>query len=459
MINAGDSTAVVKVQISDALALAGVAAPTSWSDAHNKLNSVAVQFERDGLTDEMIGSVARARINALFGGPSFAPDGSDLYLDFMTNQAWGRGAPVAGVGAYTSLVRSTSALMLGPDEWQSFASGELARIDGIGAQVAPARTNKCTNWNANPVDLSGVVKSGDAAAVLSVVDDVASLAAAGLAAICFSGKVFKLDNSAGTTAAFATVVGGTGNTNIHSVSGWIRGGTGALGIGGIARPTFAASGAYRKLVVENQTPGSSSGTWGISADAGQVVYFILNQLEEGSFASPPIITTGAAATRAGDLLTADLTGKLAYGVAGFIKVDVKNIGISGEQILAFNDGTLNNRLVLRNFNGPLAVQAFAGGADQGNAQVPLFASGVQIIAFAGGPNFLTMRRAGGAQSPVDTTVTWPTTMTLCGIGGDGFGSTRNLYQHTKSLALFYGSPSKPINQAFFDEVYAKAMAA
>lgn len=68
MINQGDSIATVKTKIADALALVGVAAPTSWSDSHNKINSAATSLGLTGITDRMAGGTARARINAVIAG-------------------------------------------------------------------------------------------------------------------------------------------------------------------------------------------------------------------------------------------------------------------------------------------------------------------------------------------------------------------------------------------------------
>lgn len=68
MINQGDSIATVKTEIADALALVGVEAPTSWSDATAKLNARAFEYGLDGITDGMAGGTARARINAVIAG-------------------------------------------------------------------------------------------------------------------------------------------------------------------------------------------------------------------------------------------------------------------------------------------------------------------------------------------------------------------------------------------------------
>ena len=157
------------------------------------------------------------------------------------------------------------------------------------------------------MDTTNISKGGDAAAVLSVVDDTAALAAAGLDKICTSGKVYKLDNSLGTVGAQA-FSNSVGNTNIHSASAWIRGGTGFLDLNqSPGRSTFSASAAYERRYALNVTPADTGKPWRVQADAGQTVYFIIPQLEEGTFATAPIITaadptatitgTGAAITK------------------------------------------------------------------------------------------------------------------------------------------------------------------
>lgn len=157
------------------------------------------------------------------------------------------------------------------------------------------RTNKHTNFNANPTDLTNATKSGDAAAVLSVVDDAAELAAAGLAGICSSGKVYKLDNSLGVAVAYMLPAGVNGSSmSPHTASAYIRGGTGAIRSSATTDgiTTFEASAGYirRAGVITPQT--NTRQSW-FRADAGQTIYIILNQYEEGGI-SNPIVVAGAA---------------------------------------------------------------------------------------------------------------------------------------------------------------------
>jgi len=196
-------------------------------------------------------------------------------------------------------------------------------VDMPGYLSEPARTNKCTCRKANPVDTTGLTKSGDAAAVLSVVDDTAALTAAGLIgrtdSPCTSGKVYKLDNSLGTINADATVAGTTANVNVHSMSMFARatgGSGGGLNISGGGQYSGTVNSTYAKLTKENFVPPSTTQSLKAVATAGSIVYFILPQLEEGAFATSPIckLQDGSdpltAITRAGTVLSFPTLGKI-----------------------------------------------------------------------------------------------------------------------------------------------------
>jgi len=176
------------------------------------------------------------------------------------------------------------------------------------------RTNKCENYNANPTDLTGVTKSGDAAATLTLVDDTAALAAAGLSGLATSGQVYKLDNSAGVAYSYAYPDGATGNTNDHVFSSYVRGGEGELrASGGEGITAFSASSTYVRRT-SSFTPGASTRKGGVVAYPGEVVYFILNDLEEGSKVTPTIVVAGAAATVAPEI-SRTTKGLGVYGAA------------------------------------------------------------------------------------------------------------------------------------------------
>ena len=164
-----------------------------------------------------------------------------------------------------------------------------------------AGTNKCTNYNANPTDLTNIGKSGDAAATLTVVDDTAALVAAKLNGLATSGKVYKLDNSAGSAGAFANISGTAGNTNVQTLSVYARSSAiNSLNVARLGTTTGVVasrpSTSYTRIVATGASV--SADNIQIRAQQGYVVYFILNQLEESSFAGPVIPTAGSAVTRA-----------------------------------------------------------------------------------------------------------------------------------------------------------------
>lgn len=230
-------------------------------------------------------------------------------------------------------------------------SANTPRITDKGLLIEETRTNKQTSYSANPSEAAGFVgnpvnmtKSGDAAGVLSVVNDAAALAAAGLSEIATSGKVYKLDNSAGSVDARANFSGQTGNTNAHTVSAYIRGGTGSLDLSSLG--PFAASSTYIRRT-HNATPSSGSNIYTLRASAGQVVYFILPQLEEASSASSVIVTQGAAVTRAADV--AYITGLGSMLAAPFSAAYLAEMNAySGvvQRPMTLSDGSASSRYTL-----------------------------------------------------------------------------------------------------------------
>ena len=178
----------------------------------------------------------------------------------------------------------------------------------------PARTNKVTCRKHNPVDLVNLAKTGDAAAVLSVVDDTVALTAAGLINICTNGKVYKLDNSAGVVPAYASTGSPSGNLNQHggSIYARITSGTGKIQLSGANfAPVIAFAGASYAKYSGVGTPAATGDQLLARADAGAVIYFILPQLEEGTFCTSVIPgDTLAAVTRSATNYTRPTAGVL-----------------------------------------------------------------------------------------------------------------------------------------------------
>lgn len=103
-------------------------------------------------------------------------------------------------------------------------------------------------------DLSGVYRDGDPAATLSLVDDSAALAAAGLTGLT-SSRCFLIDNSAGHTTARMALYDTVDSTTQWVFSVWVRGSGGVTlrtGYGGYpalgdapGEPALSASAYYR----------------------------------------------------------------------------------------------------------------------------------------------------------------------------------------------------------------------
>lgn len=231
-----------------------------------------------------------------------------LWLDPVTGRC---GA--AGVRATTlarlpggSFARTGAALAMTSDGgWRTFA-GDQERRTGRGLLLEEQRTNKVSVHNIDPAGTGGLTAGGGGSTPpgLSVVADPVALAAAGLDGLSPGGRVYRLDNSGGTAFAYLNFPGGSGTLTDHVGSAWVRGGSGrlatSLGASATGSVGFGASAHYRRIVTAAMPCPSPTTRLSITADAGQVVWFTLFQFEEGAFATSPILTPGASATRGGD---------------------------------------------------------------------------------------------------------------------------------------------------------------
>jgi len=186
---------------------------------------------------------------------------------------------------------------------QEFQNGQP-----LGTLMEPPATNKCQDYNAErDAALTGLVPGGDASAVISRIQDTEALVAAGLDRVCSSGFVIKIDNTAGSTPAYVLVDGQAGNLNPHQCGVWWRGsGNGRIQTTGPTGPSASIPAAYERYSV-SQTPSAATNRLMIQAEAGAILYFLLNRFVEETVASSDIITQGAAGVRALDELSWSLT--------------------------------------------------------------------------------------------------------------------------------------------------------
>lgn len=177
------------------------------------------------------------------------------------------------------------------------------------------KTNLCTNFNAKPTALTNVTPAGDVNAVVSVVNDLATIQADPVLSVYFqqgllNGNVYKIDNTAGTGNAWAIIGGNAGSIASGTISAFMRGGTGSIILEDFsANKGFVGSATYTRVssVVPVNGPNRKLA---VLAGAGQVVYFILNQLEVDGL-TDPIVTAGATGSRTGTPLLATLASALA----------------------------------------------------------------------------------------------------------------------------------------------------
>lgn len=396
---------------------------------------------------------------ALFNRPPIWATGAGDWWDFT-----GPGRAKRGVGAQPAETRAS-------DGWAENEAGLLVKrsantrsMAGKGLLTYPTRQNKCTNYNAALAALvtpsaaaafnaavTNMTATGDAAALYGVVDDSAALATAGLGNIVGNGRVIKIDNSAGAGIASVIFGGTTGNTNTHIGSAFVRGGTGSIndnvGAGSVG---IASSAAYVRRATSAFTPGATTRTLAVSAAAGQILYVILNQFEEGSFATPPIVVAGASATANGPQQVIDIGSRAAGGIGLIIDVDVREVGSTLSRLFELNDGTGNNLFHAYMIQGSqtLVWQAIVGGALQAVSNCAIPASGRMVVSAACSAGFMKVRCVGQAEAAAETPPAHPALATKLAPLGRAYDAARNSYGYAKRLALWYG----PMSAHFFDNV-------
>jgi hypothetical protein len=178
------------------------------------------------------------------------------------------------------------------------------------------------------------------------------------------------------------------------------------------------------------------------------------QLEAGAFASPPILTTSAAATVNGNRQVVDLTGRLASGVGWIMRFNPLDVTATYTQPISFNDGSASNYWNLYlSIGGSTPLGQIANATiNQGNVTMPgTNVTGMQTWVGVAGPNYHKLQKIGQAASTTDTTVSWPTLSRL-NIGGNGYSTGDNMYQLAMQLGLKFGTA----NDAMFNDLVAKA---
>jgi hypothetical protein len=320
--------------------------------------------------------------------------------DFANNRYWFNGASYNTYADFATAIALTTTVDADGAYRNSYGKLIQATVntprldhdaDGTprGLALDGARINKVTARKHNPTDTTNVTldNATNGLATLTVVQDVAALAAAGLDLLCTNGNVYQLDNSLGDDDALATLTT-VGNTNAHSFQAFVRaGGSGSdpsLGLNQVAGTEAFDNTAYELVKAENITPSDSARVPSITAPAGRIVWFILPCLEEATFSSryPIPGSTTASVTVSADQPRGGPTGGLpftgfnasegtfvvkgqTYSPEAVIKTFFElNNNATSERLLLYNDGAGNHTFVVTD-----------GGAAQASITRPAAAAG------------------------------------------------------------------------------------
>lgn len=236
----------------------------------------------------------------------------------------------------------------------------------LGLMIEPALTNKCTNHNVNPTNTSGIITAGDVNGVLSLIDDSVELTNAGLDLLCTNGNVYKADNTLGTSNFTLYIEGNAGNINPHTLSMYVRApssmgracrlysGTDTLDIDG--------NPLWERHALENTAPSPASRKLTIIVDPGKEIYFILNQLEEYSSVTSPILTHGTSATRTADHAYIDNINQYQWfdPTQGYFtcRYSLKELLAADSYLGVINDGSTANTIGLRVDSNAQAIRGY-----------------------------------------------------------------------------------------------------
>jgi hypothetical protein len=426
--------------------------------------------------------------------PQWAPAGVvDWYYNYATQQ----GTSFLGFPPGTDTHAATIEAQQSTGVWVGYPAN-VPVITNLGLQTVPTRTNSIrnsaasgatsapstmpTNWflrtpgaGLGTVALTVVGTGTDPATGLPYVD-LRWAGTMGATGNFFFGVYFESGSQISAMVGQTWACSVTGTLLGGSFAGLINVGMGldARDSGGAYLNTILSSGASgaftptatptRVAAVATTTNASTAYVqpyFNMTGSAGLVVdvtiRFSVPQLELGSFASPPILTTGTAATVNGNQQVIGLTGKLSQGVAGIVQIDTK--GLADEKYLfELNDGTTDNQVSLRT-TANSTVYRFSGavsGSSVGGINFGSPAVGVATFVFAvdNASKFAQVRQVGQPANTAATLSGYPL-MSKIALGGTGTTASNNTYQLTKKLALKFG----PQDQNSFNQMYTLAQIA
>jgi hypothetical protein len=345
--------------------------------------------------------------------PLFYPDRARMALDWKSNRY---------LGGPSQITRAGSALMLGPDGYQSFAAGELARIDGIGAQVAPARVNLLP-WSNDLTQIAGWAGTAVTRTANAGIGPDGTQTASRLEATSSDSNI---------AGVFPVTVGTT-----YALSVWLRSLSGPTIVniyyngGGLLIPKACALTAEWQRFELQGTPTTTATTSRLqiggtsTLSTGKIIEVWGAQAEAGSYASPPIITSGAAVSRPGDILSASVPD----GGRAFV-FEWEHFGGSGYLLNWRGDAASTGRYTLEvSSSSSLQLLATYGGSVQGSMSIPTGGVPSGIVYGVLSPGIIRAAMVGRSEPDGLSINASPVNLNLIGFGGAGDFTSSNTFIH------------------------------
>lgn len=382
--------------------------------------------------------------------PYWALAGSSLDLDFVNARGWQDGAGQKAASDFLTTTRASNAYAdNSAGVWSLFGSG-VPRITNKGMLVEESRTNSIrnnsmqgasapstlpTNWfltNAgsgltrtvvgvgteNGIDYIDVRYSGTTSAQVDIAirPEATTTQVPAVNGQSWTSSVFLSLSGANPFSVqklYVNEMDGAG-AQINAYNSDVVFGTSSMRRNSVTGTFVSVSAAYAFFTTIFRIPTSTA------------VDFTLRigwpQLELGSFATSPIRTTSAAATRAADAITTARSGT-ASGTIIIQGRTAPGVGSSNQALWQWDDGTSNNRMVLyRDNTGDLIYEVTAGGVTQAYFDLGAVASDTAFKVAASWATDAFDVALNGTAASSDTSGTVPTGLTTIRHGSDTSGS-------------------------------------
>lgn len=398
--------------------------------------------------------------------PGWVPGGASLDLDFVQNRGWrGRmdvAEDLADVGL--TLVRPSGAFYFDEDRIMRMAANNELRLDHDpvtgaprGALIEPRRTNYLrnnsnqgqvgtglpTNWVATGATglTTEVVGTGTLHGLPYTELLIKGTAATSQYLLFFDTEtgIPSAEGQAWTLSAFVQLVEAPSPPTDYVLR--LReqlGSTVQFNDVSVIVPTSEWKRFEWSKTLLNATATSLRPGFGMRYTSGQYVEVrirVFPQLEQGDFVTSPIITSGSAATRAGDIVSCVVPDG---GRAFAVDFDLRGpaAGLGSRRILDWNDGTASNGLwLILTGSGLLRLQCMSGGGAYGLATIPTPpVMGDRVLIYGVfSPEGMILGRVGGAESSVVVPSQFPEGINMMGIGGTGYSVNYNMALNTRRV--------------------------